>query len=111
MKRIRIIPLMVFFTASVAAASAPSGFRPEPRAISPQLQGTPRQLHAGEGGVLIADEYQVPVKEGVELPDSPATDADQGDAEAQLPGVEAVPPEAGPPPAEELPDTEQPPIE
>jgi hypothetical protein len=53
---------------------------------------------------------QAPVVEGVEEPDSPAEDAVQGDAEAQMPAVESAPADSGeePPAAEEPPSVEQP---
>ena len=59
----------------------------------------------------IADEYQAPVKEGVEPLDSPAAEAASGNAEAQIPAVEPVAPAAEPPAAENPPAVEQPPLE
>lgn len=111
MKGIRTIFFVALLTAPVALARGAT--RPEPHQVRAQLPVTLRQLHPDDRGVLIADEYQAPVVEGVERPDSPAADAAQGNAEAQLPAVETAPSDSDveQPPAENRPEVEQPPAQ
>jgi len=56
---------------------------------------------------------QVPVREAVEAVDSPSADEAKGNAEANMPSVEAAPSSdvEAPPPAEPRPDLEQPAVE
>jgi len=54
---------------------------------------------------------QVPVIEDVEPEDSPSAEEAHGNSGADVPAVEAAPPDAGPPPAEPPPPVEQPPVE
>lgn len=59
----------------------------------------------------VAEEVPAQVQEGLELPDSPAGDAAEGDANAQAPAVDPSGTNAEQPATEQPPDTEQPNME
>ncbi len=77
-----------------------------PVPAAPERWSPPRP--AAARGVVLAGEYQVPVVEGVERPDDPTAEVDEGNSEATLPSVRPAAPAGQPPPPDVPPDVEQP---
>jgi hypothetical protein len=119
MKSSRIVVFLAVLT--VSFASARGGFTSEPHPAFAQLEEIPRPREGREAAAFVAGEVrgeqlqqvqaesgQVPVTEAVDQPDSPAMDAAQGDAEAQLPAGGPAASDAEQPAVGGQPDVEQP---
>ena len=114
MKPHRLILAGGVFAASLAASPAPGGTGPGLKHVAaPASSALAWERPTGIAMVTAeaaADEggYQVPVKEGEELPDSPATDAARGEAESQIPAVEQPASRVDVPRADQPPEIPQP---
>lgn len=105
-----IVVCAMLWVALGAPMPAHGGRRSEPPQLPAQLSVPVRPLHPTEVGILVADEYQAPVVEGVEPLDSPSAEEAEGNAESDLPAVEPPSSEVAPPAAEQAPAVEQPPM-
>jgi len=114
MKRPRLFLIGGFWTAFLAALLVSGGTGLGVQKEVTLLPSMWLGQHQMTGAIILAEQapdegsYQVPVKEGEELPDRPAADETHGDAESQMPAVEQPPAGAEVPPANQPPEVPQP---